>query len=245
MKHLFFLILIFIVQFNARAQSSEGFGTEPYYGVYRFSDSVMGLTFELGYESKIDSIFGSYLKVGTPEFEFKPMDGSIAVDTSGRFYFYKQPTFSADLMRFAAKKYYVVCQRGIVKRTPLDVVYAMDECRSSVVVFRFDAIDTTKYGQPLICSTAKPKFKFHPDPAFDQEATEYKQELEYDYSDEMRFISVASSDSLVVVYSDNFKWNYTQDSGCLFPGRYVFEVSKESISSIWGFSLDLFGIPCD
>ena len=133
----------------------------------------------------------------------------------------------------------------MVQREIKDVVFAIDECASNIVVFRFDKIDTNLYGQPIFCSKTKMNLTFENSSDIDNKIEAFHQTQQYDYADSIKSVSYAHLDSLYFSYDDNFNWNKPSDIDNLFPGRTVYVLRKDKkIYPKWASGLDLLGIPC-
>jgi hypothetical protein len=161
--------------------------------------------------------------------------------------FFKNQYLDDSLLNIDSKKFWVYCTKGIVQRTIKDVVFSLDECKSNIVVFRFEPIDINKYGHPIFCSKIKLPLTFSDNIPLDKKVAEYVSQLQYDYSDSIQPKTFAYSDTLFCTYSDNFNWNNSSNSDCLFPSRAIFSKSTQAdtIHRQWAYGLDLFGIPCD
>ena len=136
--------------------------------------------------------------------------------------------------------------KGVVERSIRDVVFSLDECRSNVVVFRFDNIDIAQNGQPVFCSKEKLHLVFGNTPEVDKAIDLYMQNNQSDYTDSIKTISFAHSDSVYFAYSDDFNWNLGTHLKNYFPSRAVYVKRNDNKYYIkWALGLDLFGIPCD
>lgn len=221
--------------------------------MYDYSEKVIGLTVELGVSTKVqvpavDSIFFKYESQDSLWYKIAKHDiSSFATDTFGVFHFYKHEALSNSLTKNISKKFYVYCTKGRVIRRIKDVVFAMDECKSNIVVFRFSTIDSLKYGHPIFCSKEKLNLTYKSNLEFDKKLVLFSAGIQADYSDSMQSVTFAYSDTLFYTYSDNFKWNLTEQNDCLFPSRAIFvkPLHSDTISCQWAQGLDLFGIPCD
>lgn len=249
-RHLvYILILLSISCHQKEKQERDWTSHDDYFPVYTFTNNVMGLTVELGYTTAtqnaiVDSIFNSFYKTDSLG---NMVNQCIPVDTNGSFKFFKSQYLDDSLLNINSKQFYVYCTKGVVQRTIQDVVFALDECKSNIVVFRFEPIDTHKYGYPIFCSKIQLSLTFGDNSLFDRKVSTYVSQLQYDYSDTIQSKTFAYSDTLFCTYSDNFNWNYSPNADCLFPSRAIYtkSIQADTIHRQWAYGLDLFGIPCD
>ena len=213
----------------------------------------MGLTVELGIGTEaqvplVDSIFFKHENQDSFWDKINDHNNSChAIDTLGVFHFYEHEALSNSLTNNINKKFYIYCTKGRVTRKIKDAVFALNECKSNIVVFRFSSIDSLKYGHPIFCSKEKLNLTYNNNQEFDKKLALFVAGIPSDYSDSMQSVTFAYSDSLFYTYSDNFKWNLTEQEDCLFPSRAIFfkPLHTDSISWLWAQGLDLLGIPCD
>jgi hypothetical protein len=210
----YILILLSISCGQKKKHEMNWTSLDKYFQVYAFSDKVMGLTIELGYTTTtqnaiIDSIFNRFYKTDTLG---NMINACIPIDTNGDFKFYRSQYLDDSLLNISEKQFYVYCTKGVVQRTIKDVVFSLDECKSNIVVFRFDPIDTSKYGYPIFCSRIKLPLTFGDNISFDKKIATYVSQLQYDYSDSIQSKTFAYSDTLFCTYSDNFNWNNSHNS---------------------------------
>jgi hypothetical protein len=171
----------------------------------------MGLTVELGIGTEaqvplVDSVF--FKHENQDSLWDKINDHNIscrAIDTFGVFHFYKHEVLSNSLTKNINKKFYVYCTKGRVTRRIKDAVFALNECKSNIVVFRFSSIDSLKYGHPIFCSKEKLNLTYNNNPEFDKKLALFVAGIPSNYSDSMQSVTFAYSDSLFYTYSDNFK----------------------------------------
>jgi hypothetical protein len=225
---------------------------DDYFQVYTFSGKVMGLTIELSYTHAVqnpfvDSVFLQTARTDSLNFVMSEKVNSCElVDRQGQFEFYRNPTLESILLSGIDKTFFVYCTNGMIQREIKDVVFSVHECRSNVVVFRFDPIDLKEYGRPLFCSKAKLDLTFVNNPDIDKKIAAFHISQEYDYADSIKSVSFAHVDSLHFAYSDDFNSNRKDDIENYYPGRAVYVLGKDgTLSRKWALSLDLFGISCD
>lgn len=233
---------------NTRDWTAE----DEYFPVYSFSDKVMGLTFELSYNSSVQNLFVDSVFIYTAQTE--SFDDAISkgfkncelIDSVGRFRFYRNLTLEERLLSEVGRSFFVYCARGVVEREIKDVVFSLDECISNIVVFRFDPVDLKRYGYPLFCAKSDLELTYSKLPEMDKEIEIFHRLQNYDYSDSIGSVTFAFRDSVYFSYHDDFHWNKDGDILNYYPGREVYEMSTNGrLHRKWAFSLDLFGIPCD
>ncbi len=63
----------------------------------------------------------------------------------------------------------------------------------------------------------------------------------------MKSLTFAYLDTLFCTYADNFIWNISPNSECLFPSRSIFlqKNTGDTLQVKMAYALDLFGIPRD
>jgi len=244
--------IIFLSSGHPNRHAKDWTTSDKYFQVYTFSDNVMGLTVELSYTHSTESAFidSIFNKIATSDsignVISQQVHSCLPIDTNGRLRFYRNIKLEDNLLNGIDKSFFVYCTKGVVQRTVKDVVFALDECRSNIVVFRFDKIDTRKYGQPMICSKTKLNMTFENFPEIDKEIQVAMLNEKFDYTDSMKTISFAHSDSLYFAYADDFNWNKEGDINNYYPGRAVYvKRNDKKLYRKWALSLDLFGIPCD
>jgi len=252
MRKLFLISLALLPCKQLSGQKDDWTTSETYFQVYTFSENIMGLTVELSYTHStqvpfLDSVFVQIATSDSIGYIISQQVGScIPIDTNGQFKFYKNIKIENKLLADIDKTFIVYCTKGIVKREIKDVVFALDECTSNIIVFRFDNIDPNKYGQPMFCSKTKMNLTFKNSASIDKKIESFRQSQQYDYSDSIKSVSYAQMDSLYFAYNDNFKWNKQNKIDNYFPGRAVYVMRQdEKVYRKWSLSLDLFGIPCD
>lgn len=245
-------ILLALSSFHPPETTANWTTHERFFQAHRFSDEVTGLTVELGANPWVDSAFRKFDAADSIWHSvWKPMPTCTVVDTSGQMRFYKHAALSKLLLEGINPDFYVYCTKGIVVRRIQDAVFSPNECISSVVVMRFAAIDTAKYGHPLFCSWQKLALSFGKNATLTQKVVSYetieKQNYGDDYTDSMKSRVCAWSDTLVLSYSDNFRWNHSPlYSECMYPSRSIFiKTAEGTLRKEWVQGLDLFGIPCD
>lgn len=248
-----FPIFLFLVACGQPGEQKNDWTTsDTYFQVYNFSENVMGLTVELGYTQSteiafIDSIFEQIATTDSIDYIItQQVSSCIPIDTNGQFRFYRNVKLENNLLAGVDKNFFVYCTKGIVQQKIKDVVFALDECQSNIVVFRFDKIDTNQYGQPMFCSKTKMNLTFENSSVIDNKIETFHQTQQYDYADSLKSVSYAHLDSLYFAYTDDFNWNKPSDIDNYFPGRAIYVLQQDGkIYCKWALSLDLFGIPCD
>lgn len=252
MRKLFSIFLLLVACGQPSNQKDDWTTSNTYFQVYNFSDTVMGLTVELSYTHSagiafIDSVFDQIVTTDSIGYIISQQISScIPIDTNGQFRFYRNLKLENKLLADIGKTFFVYCTKGMVQREIKDVVFALDECASNIVVFRFDKIDTNQYGQPMFCSKTKMNLTFENSSDIDNKIEAFHQTQQYDYADSIKSVSYAHLDSLYFAYTDNFNWNKPSDIDNYFPGRAVYVLRQdEKVYRKWALGLDLFGIPCD
>ncbi len=225
---------------------------DRYFQVYTFTDKVMGLTIELDYNTIsqniiVDSLFAKVAERDSLDFVIsQKVKSSSAIDTTGRFRFFRNAKLEKMLLNGVNKKFFIYCTKGVVERTIKDVVFSFDECQSNIVVFRFDQIDIKEYGQPIFCSRQELNLTFKNLPQVDLEIEKVRKGEQHIYADSIKQRSFAQADALYFMYSDDFNWNLGKELKNYFPSRTIYIKRKDNkFYSKWSLGLDLFGIPCD
>lgn len=252
MRKLFLIFITLVACGQPSNQKDDWTTSNTYFQVYNFSDTVMGLTVELSYTHSeentfIDSVFDQILTTDSiRDVIFQQVSSCIPIDTNGQFRFYRNIKLENKLLADIGKTFFVYCTKGMVQREIKDVVFALNECASNIVVFRFDKIDTNLYGQPIFCSKTKMNLTFENSSDIHNIIEAFHQTQQYDYADSIKSVSYAHLDSLYFAYNDNFNWNKPNDVvDNYFPGRSVYVLRNDKkIYPKWALSLDLLGIPC-
>ena len=251
MRKLFLIFITLVACIQPSIQKDDWTTSNTYFQVYNFSDTVMGMTVELSYTQSseiafIDSIFDQIVTTDSIRYIItQRVNSCIPIDTNGHFRFYRNLKLENKLLADIGKIFFVYCTKGKVQREIKDVVFALDECGSNIVVFRFDKIDINQYGQPMFCSKTKMNLTFENSSDIDNKIEAFHQTQQYDYADSIKSVSYAHLDSLYFAYDDNFNWNKPGDVDNYFPGRAVYVLRKDKkIYRKWALSLDLLGIPC-
>ena len=225
-----------------------------YFPVFEFSPQTTAMTLELFTGNNIPAVDSAFNKIVSQDtliyFETDTSDYTFfdctPVDTAGRFKLRYNKHLEDTFKTMFSGKYFVYCTKAMVERTIKDVLFAVDLCKSNLIAFRFDAIDTAKNGHPLFCSKRKLDIKYANFTTLESRLNEFSKNAESDYTDYTDTKVVASSGSNYYSYNDDFEWNNNpNDTICFFPSRQIFSKGKsDTIQIKWYSALDLWGIPC-
>ena len=202
-KQLLISLLLILFSFgNVKGQSDDWTLQNDYFPVYTFSEKTEGLTVRITYthpteNSIVESAFNELSHTDSLEVSILPkVKSCIPVDTNGVFKFYRNLKLEKTLLDGIDKSFFVYCTKGKVERSINDVVFSLDECRSNFIVFRFNKIDTIKYGHPILCTRKKLPLKFINSPSICKEIESLKLNENFDYTDSVKTIVFAQMDSL-------------------------------------------------
>jgi hypothetical protein len=220
--------------------------------VYELSPLTIAMTVNLG-ESKsyaaFDSIFNemsvsdslNYSMFGAPK-------NCSYYDTLGEYQLLKSDKFETKIKRILNESYYIYGTKGIGKFKIKNVVFGLDECRTSIYAFTFDGFDTVLYGHPIICSPLYYELNYSKQYiVVEKKLASYSQKQVRDYSDNIPERVFANLGSIYFSYNDDFLWGKIPNlRKCQFPRRAIFTLNDDdTIVNLWSEGLDLFGIPCD
>ena len=144
MRKLFLIFITLVACGQPSNQKDDWTTSNTYFQVYNFSDTVMGLTVGLSYNQSseiafIDSVFDQIVATDSiRDIIFQQVSSCIPIDTNGQFRFYRNLKLENKLLADIGKTFFVYCTKGMVQREIKDVVFALNECASNIVVFRFD-----------------------------------------------------------------------------------------------------------
>jgi hypothetical protein len=226
-----------------------------FYPVYELSSKTQAIVFEVTYDpayTQMDSLMQDIVHSGVYYDEMQNPELIPIVkhaDTLGRFDLLQSKEVTEKLAAFLEGEFYIYCTKGIVKRKMQDVLFCANMCQSSIFALRFDRIDTTAYGHPLMASRNN-KAVLTSDIAAGNVIDVYNDSIVKtirDYLDTLPPKVFARKDSILFVYYDDFLWSMDRDNrNCFFPGRVQYIIGEGNKVSLqhWD-NLDLFGVPCD
>lgn len=223
--------------------------SEQFYGVYRFTNDIIGIGFDLGsydLDGKPKSVVIDSLYVRS---HFMIGNKDELIDSTGSFNISYSKQFSeAVLKNDASRNFYIYGTRGMTEAKIERVLYVAEDC-AAVAILQLSKIDTAKFGQPLIASKIRYNFNYQANPVLQLKADAYSAKInkDADYKDGVPLIQFAHSKEFFLAYADDFRWFDKKDtaSKTLFPHREIFKVKTQPLKPIWTSCLDLFGIPCD
>jgi hypothetical protein len=171
------------------------------------------------------------------------------VDTMGVYRLLKNDRLERETKKRLAKTFFIYGTKGAMQCPVKDVVFALDECRSSIFGFTIEGFDTARCGDPLLCSAHSLPLNYGNDYGrIEQRINSFLEHQPRDYSDSARTVVFANMNNRYLTYSDNFMWGHEEvmeKPKCFWPARSIFRVGNRTVKNVWVEELDLFGIPCD
>lgn len=176
--------------------------------------------------------------------------GSHLFDTTGEYRLLKNQKLADNIKKHIAPYYYIYGMKGTSKVAIQDIIFALDECKTSFIALTLRNLDTAKYGIPLLCSNKQVNLiygKNYSDREKEIEKLYQSQKGDYDYLDSIQTKVFAQDGSFYFTYNDDFLWDRVKGKQkCFFPMRAIFTRSKDgSLKQYWTECIDLFGVPCD
>lgn len=235
------------------------------FGVYNLSPNIIGIAIELNNfpPTGIDSVFNtiafrdsSVLFTSRPDAAppglYKPCPDCVVIDTTGPYIIEKNKELEKAIRQKVPNGFYLYGTAGVKKARYHDVLYAIDECMSNIIILTFTPQDTIGIGKPLLASYQQFPVHYNKDyQHIDNSIAEWLKKQPDDYAS-MNYVptkTFANLDSLYFTYTDNFTMtgkNKNNEHMYFFPSRTIFKkIHPDSLAVFWGAGLDLFGIPCD
>ncbi|AHF18035.1 hypothetical protein NIASO_19165 [Niabella soli DSM 19437] len=235
------------------------------FAVYNLSPHIIGIAIELNNfpPNTIDSAFNAIafrdsavLFTSQPDAVapglYKPCPDCIVVDTTGPYIIEKNKELEKAIRQKIPNGMYLYGTNGIKKFRYQDVLYAIDECMSNVVILTVAPQDTAGIGKPLLASYQQLPLHYNKNyQQIDKSIAQWLKTQPDDYPN-MNYVptkTFADLDSLYFTYTDNFTMtdgDRNNERMYFFPSRTIFKkVANDSLTVFWGAGLDLFGIPCD
>ncbi|MCF6133195.1 hypothetical protein [Flavobacterium wongokense] len=224
--------------------------------VYNISKEIDAITFELNEYDEKDHFYKIYNKVEKEDTLFafesrlRPIN-SILIDSSGTFNIFRSKKLEERIKAKLKSSYYVYGTKGFTRVTLGEVYFTIHECYSNIVAVKIIGYDKNKYGRPLICSE-KPivDLVYGTNYSKAEKAIERAEKANEGGADYMNppgtgtvFANIGSN---YFAYEDDFSRKRDDPDGLSFPGRTIYNINnKGKANRIWGYCLDLFGIPCD
>ena len=184
-----------------------------------------------------------------------PLKGinSTCVDTTGQLNIFRNEKLEKRIKQKLKPSYYVYGTKGFTKVNLGDVYFTIDECLSNIIAVKLNNYERKKYGNVLFCSEKPLNLVYGKNYKKEEKAIhKFEKKIaaasQVDYSNpENSSIIFANNGSNYFTYEDDFNWKKDFDREDInFPSRAIYHIdNKGKVSSIWGKSLDLYGIPCD
>ncbi len=217
-----------------------------FYGVYQFSEKVIGIGFGIDDSPIKQTILDSLYNVGLSKVGAKGDDK--VVDSTGQF----NISFSEKLSRVIVQNdisrvFFIYCEKGLTTASIKKVLYISDDC-NKYLILQLSDIDEKTFGHPIIASKTKLDLTYKVNAVLQEKLKTYQREAEKkaDYKDNIQAKQFSFDKNRLLAYSDDFLWYKKKGaSKCLFPARYVLNYSTPVVTVNWMNCLDLFGIPCD
>ncbi|MBO9617555.1 MAG: hypothetical protein J7539_00855 [Niabella sp.] len=235
------------------------------FAVYNLSPRIIGIAIELNNfpPNAIDSAFNAIafrdsavLFTSRPDAAppglYKPCPDCVVIDTTGPYIIEKNKELEKAIRQKIPSELYLYGTNGIKKVHYHEVLYAIDECMSNIIILTFTPEDTTGIGNPLLASYQQLPVHYNKNyQKIDNRIARWLKTQPDDYPN-MNYVptkTFADLDSLYLAYTDNFTMtdrDKSNDRMYFFPSRTIFKkVTNDSLAVFWGAGLDLFGIPCD
>lgn len=234
----------------------------PYFSVYQFSDKTTAIVSNFSENpdsltifddifEKIDSKDSLSLRIFNYLYDNAQLPDYLNFyDSTPTYRFFANNELQTKIRPLLNNTYYVYGTKGGRSVSIDRVLFGLEECRTNIFAFTIPEYNISKYGNPLIASEKELDLIYSDN--FDEiedKVNEYYKNLNYDYTDNIKYKVFARSGDMYFVYSDNFEWKSHFESGvneCLFPSRAIFRLESDGkVKPIWKDELDLLGIPCD
>lgn len=228
-------------------------GTD-FFAVYTLSPRTTGFVMEImdnPAPTRADSIFTAVAeKAYLHTVAATPCTACTVADSSGPFLLMKNRVLEKAIRQQWPGTVYLYGTTGMRRVHYQEVLYALDECITNLIVCTIRPEDTTGIGQPLLAASRPLPLSYsHSYTDVDHRIRQQQtlQPGDYKHMDTVETRTFARLDSFYFTYTDNFTIPDLQNEQRFrFPSRAIFKSHlPDSLHLHWSNSLDLFGIPCD
>jgi hypothetical protein len=156
-------------------------------------------------------------------------------DTSGIYQLMKSAVFERAARKYYDKEFYVYGTNGYVKTRFKDIVFGLDECKSSIIAFCFDNASIKSIGHPVFCSTRLINLAHAADYSnLEDRIDNYLKNDKGYFLDGARTKVLGHIGNLYFTYWDDFLWNRkVNGSKYKFPNRCVYMIDDRNIERFW------------
>ncbi|OFX69181.1 MAG: hypothetical protein A2X14_01430 [Bacteroidetes bacterium GWD2_33_33] len=235
---------------KSQVNNYEKYQLDSIIPVFKFSENRIGLTltlWEYNSNKETDNLLSQLVETdslwtlyGSQKFDTEKLK---LVEKTENFKFFTNKSLVDSLSYLIGKQFFIFGENGICKSKISDILFCLDECRTSFILLTFENIDK-EIGNPLIAMKNKVEIEFERNISFENEYNQYLDTTRLDYTDTIPSTNFAKWNEYYLFYSDNFKW-YLDTHSCEFPSRTIVFKRDKYFSEKWHQELDLFGVPCD
>lgn len=226
--------------------------TQTYFPVYLFSENISGITFDMDISNAnriIKQLYEEYisdnLEYDDVEEKMELKNGQLTfIENTARQTFWKNREFSEAVLKNNDLHFNIICQNKVVNSKIIDVLFTIEECKSTLVILRIDSKHLKGAGFPLFATSNPEPFEYNKLNTLTNVIWNYDSISHFEYRDKMKAQMAGSIGNLCFAYKDDFKW-YSDKNGMDFPSRYILMNSDTGLAYYRSYSIDLFGIPCD
>ncbi|MBZ4190306.1 hypothetical protein [Niabella beijingensis] len=225
-----------------------------FFAVYTLSSKTTGMVIEINSDGEpgwADSVFSKVAK--TEHLNVYPATSCTAcsvADSTGPFLLLKNNALEKAIRQQLTGDLYLYGTKGMRKTRYREVLYALDECITNLIVLTIRPEDTTGIGQPLLAASRPLSLSYQSSYAAVDNRIRQQQRAQpgdYTHMDTVATHTFANQDNFYFTYTDNFTIPDLQNEARFrFPSRMIFKsYLPDSLGLYWSNGLDLFGIPCD